>query len=264
MSTLAPEKLSSAELSAVSQQMSANADQSSRQAGTASAAAEQVSGNIGVVATSSEELSSSIREVAKNATDAAKVGGEAVARAKATTAIMAQLGESSTEIGQVIKVITSIAQQTNLLALNATIEAASAGEAGRGFAVVANEVKELAKQTAQATENIGRKIESIQADSRNAVQAIEQIAEIIDRINDFQNIIASSVEEQSVTTSEITKNLAEARGGVNSVASNVVGVAEAAGSTASGANNAMSAARQLAQMAASLQEIVSQFSHLRA
>ncbi len=131
---------------------------------------------------------------------------------------MKKLGESSQEIGNVIKVITSIAQQTNLLALNATIEAARAGEAGKGFAVVANEVKELAKQTARATEDIGRKIESIQGDTKGAVKAIEEISAIINQINDISNSIASAVEEQTVTTNEISRSVAEASSGVGDIA----------------------------------------------
>ena len=145
-----------------------------------------------------------------------------------TNATVAKLGESSAEIGNVIKVITSIAQQTNLLALNATIEAARAGEAGKGFAVVANEVKELAKQTAKATEDISRKIEAIQNDTKGAVEAIAQIGKIINQINDIQNTIASAVEEQTATTGEISRNVAEAAKGSNEIAQNITGVAQAA------------------------------------
>ena len=170
--TAATLSTSSGELSTVSQQMSANAEETSSQANVVSAAGEQVNRNLQTVATGSEEMSVSIKEIAKNATEAAKVATEAVKAAQATNATVSKLGESSVEIGQVIKVITSIAQQTNLLALNATIEAARAGEAGKGFAVVANEVKELAKETAKATEDISRKIESIQVDTKGAVEAI--------------------------------------------------------------------------------------------
>ena len=164
------------ELSAVSTIMSSNAEETSVQSGVVSAASAEVSRNTQTVATGIDEMGVSIREIAKNATDAARVATSAVKVAEATNATIAKLGESSLEIGNVIKVITSIAQQTNLLALNATIEAARAGEAGKGFAVVANEVKELAKETAKATEDISLKIEAIQSDTKSAVDAIDQIS----------------------------------------------------------------------------------------
>ncbi len=158
-----------------------------------------------------------------------------------------------------IKVITSIAQQTNLLALNATIEAARAGEAGKGFAVVANEVKELAKETAKATEDISQKIEAIQADTKGAVSAIAQISTVINQINDIQNTIASAVEEQSATTNEISRNLAEAAKGAIDITKNITGVAEAARNTTAGAVDTQKSAHSLERMAAELQELVSQF-----
>jgi methyl-accepting chemotaxis protein len=172
---------------------------------------------------------------------------------------VAKLGESSAEIGNVIKVITSIAQQTNLLALNATIEAARAGEAGKGFAVVANEVKELANQTAKATEDISRKIEAIQGDTKGAVEAITQIGKIINQINDLQNTIASAVEEQTATTGEISRNVAEAALGSNEIAQNITGVAQAARSTTEGASNTKTSADELSKIALDLQKLVAQF-----
>jgi methyl-accepting chemotaxis protein len=177
----------SEELSATSQQITANSEETSTQAKVVSDATTQVSQNLQTVATGAEEMGASIKEIAKNATEAAKVATSAVKVAETTTATVSKLGESSTEIGQVIKVITSIAQQTNLLALNATIEAARAGEAGKGFAVVANEVKELAKETAKATEDISRKIEAIQTDTKAAVDAIATISDVINQINGLEH-----------------------------------------------------------------------------
>ncbi len=250
---------SSEEMAAVSQQMAGNAEETATQANVVSAASEQVSKNVNSVATAAEEMQASIREIAKSATEAARVAKNAVSVAQSTNETVRNLGDSSQEIGNVIKVITSIAQQTNLLALNATIEAARAGEAGKGFAVVANEVKELAKQTAKATEDISRKIEAIQGDTKGAVQAIEEIGKIITQINDISNSIASAVEEQTVTTNEIGRSVSEAAQGVNDIARNIGGVAQAAKDTTQGAGNTQRAARELAQMATDLQAIVSQF-----
>jgi methyl-accepting chemotaxis protein len=252
---------SSQEMTAVSQQMASNAEETAAQANVAAAAAEQVSTNITTVSTATEEMGASIREIAKSAHEAAKVATKAVRVAETTNATVAKLGESSAEIGNVIKVITSIAQQTNLLALNATIEAARAGEAGKGFAVVANEVKELAKQTANATQDIGRKIEAIQADTKGAVEAIDQIGKIINQINDIQNTIASAVEEQTATTGEISRNVAEAAKGSSEIAQNITGVAQAARSTTEGASNTKSAADELSKIAAGLQNLVGRFKY---
>ncbi len=251
---------SSEEMSAVSHQMAGNAEETATQANVVSAASEQVSKNVASVASASEQMQASIREIAKNAHESARVARNAVSVAHTTNQTVKKLGESSQEIGNVIKVITSIAQQTNLLALNATIEAARAGEAGKGFAVVANEVKELAKQTARATEDIGRKIEAIQGDTKGAVKAIEEIGTIINQINDISNSIASAVEEQTVTTNEIGRSVAEAAKGVGDIAKNISGVAVAAKNTTQGASDTQKAAQELSQMAARLQKVVAQFS----
>ncbi|MDP3714543.1 MAG: methyl-accepting chemotaxis protein [Mycobacteriales bacterium] len=255
------QSLSSAseQLNGVSQQMGGAAEETATQAGVVSAAAEQVNVNVQTVAGGSEEMSASISEIAKNAADAARVAGQAVDVAGTANTTVAKLGESSAEIGKVIKVITSIAQQTNLLALNATIEAARAGEAGKGFAVVANEVKELAKETAKATEDISQKIEAIQGDTRGAVEAIEQISSIIGQINDIQSSIASAVEEQTATTNEIARNVSEAAHGSSEIAANITGVATAAQGTAKGAEETQRAAGELSQMAADLQHLVDRF-----
>jgi methyl-accepting chemotaxis protein len=250
---------SSEELTAISQQMSNNAAETSAQANVVSAASEQVSKNVQTVATGAEEMSASIKEIAKNANEAAKVATAAVKVADTTNETVTKLGESSAEIGKVIKVITSIAQQTNLLALNATIEAARAGEAGKGFAVVANEVKELAKETAKATEDISQKIEAIQTDTRGSVEAIKQISQIINQINDISNTIASAVEEQSATTNEIGRNVTEAARGAGEIAQNITGVATAAQSTSEGATDTQRASAELSRMASELQGLVGQF-----
>ncbi len=247
------------ELAIVAQEMTVNADETSAQANTASAAAEQVSRNVQTVAAGTEEMTASIREIAKNASDAARVATRAVSVASNTNAMVSKLGESSAEIGKVIKVITSIAQQTNLLALNATIEAARAGEAGKGFAVVANEVKELAKETAKATEDISQKIEAIQGDTQGAVTAISEISDIINQINDIQNTIASAVEEQTATTNEMSRNVADSAGGTDEIAQNVAGVAHAAQATSAGSAKSLSAASSLSKMATELEELVAKY-----
>ena len=249
---------SSEELTAVSQQMSSNSEETAAQSNVVAAASEQVSRNVATVATSAEEMSASAKEIAKNATEAAKVATQAVKVASDTNKTVAKLGESSIEIGKVIKVITSIAQQTNLLALNATIEAARAGEAGKGFAVVANEVKELAKQTASATEDISGKIEAIQNDTKAAVTAIDQIGKIINQINDIQNTIASAVEEQTATTNEIARNAGEAAKGSTEISKNIANVSAAAKNTTQGANNTLTAATELSKLAAELKRVVEQ------
>jgi methyl-accepting chemotaxis protein len=246
----------SEELSAVAKQMSSNSDQTTNQANLVANASEQVTSNVTSVAASAEEMSSTVREIAKNAHDAARVATAAVRAADETNRNVAKLGESSMEIGKVIKVITSIAQQTNLLALNATIEAARAGEAGKGFAVVANEVKELAKQTAKATEDISQKIETIQNDTRGAVGAIQQIGKIIAQIHDFQNTIASAVEQQAATTNEIARNASEAARGSLQISGNIGSVSVAARNTSEGAANTLASAEELSRVAGELRTLI--------
>jgi methyl-accepting chemotaxis protein len=247
------------ELTATSQQMSANAEETSAQTKVVSAATLSVSQNLQTVATGAEEMGASIKEIAKNATEAAKVATSAVKVAETANSTVSKLGDSSTEIGQVIKVITSIAQQTNLLALNATIEAARAGEAGKGFAVVANEVKELAKETAKATEDISRKIEAIQTDTKAAVDAIGTISEVINQINGISSTIATAVEEQNATTNEMSRNVSEAARGSGEITSNIAGVAQAAESTSRGAGDTQKAAQDLVETSTQLRRLVEQF-----
>jgi methyl-accepting chemotaxis protein len=249
----------SEELSAVSAQVGSAARESAREASSAAGAAQDASRNAQTVAAGTEEMTASIREIAKSAHDAAGVAAQAVSVAESTNATVAKLGESSAQIGNVIKVITSIAEQTNLLALNATIEAARAGEAGKGFAVVANEVKELAQETSKATEDIGRRIETIQVDTLAAVTAISQIGGIIARINDTQSTIASAVEEQTATTNEMGRNAVQAASGLSGIVANAESVAKASGDTTAAASSASSSAGELAQRAAELQSIVGGF-----
>ena len=250
---------SSQQLAATSQQMSSNAEETSAQANTVASATQQVTTNLNSVATGAEEMTLTVQSISSNAGEAAKIAGEAVKTANSANATVAKLGESSAEIGQVIKVITSIAQQTNLLALNATIEAARAGEAGKGFAVVANEVKELAKQTAKATEDISQKITAIQDDTKRAVESIGSITGIINQINDISGTIATAVEEQSATTNEMSRNVQEAAKGSGEISHNIQGVATAAESTTRGAQDSLKAAQQLTDMAADLRAMVEQF-----
>ncbi len=250
---------SSEELTSVSQQMSATAEETTAQANLVSSAAEQVSGNTKLVSSSVENLVSNIDEIARSAQDAAAVARQSVDMAQKTSSTMDELGQSSSEIGQVIKVITTIAEQTNLLALNATIEAARAGDMGKGFAVVANEVKELARETAKATEDIGTKIEAMQSDTEKAVTAISEIASVIEKIDLLQTKIATAVEEQSATTSEISRNIGEATTGSTEIAQNIVQVAHAAQNTAEGANNTQHSAQELSRMAQGLQRLVDEY-----
>jgi methyl-accepting chemotaxis protein len=249
----------SEELNATSQQISANSEETSAQAGVVATASQQVNQNLQSVSTGAEEMTATIQSIATSAHEAATVAGNAVQTAQAANITVGKLGESSAEIGEVIKVITSIAQQTNLLALNATIEAARAGEAGKGFAVVANEVKELAKQTAKATEDISRKINAIQTDTKGAVDAIASISGVIKQVNDISGTIATAVEEQSATTNEMTRNVSDAAKGSAEITSNIAGVAESSRGTANSAHESQKASHDLAGMAAQLQGLVAQF-----
>ncbi|MBN4053209.1 methyl-accepting chemotaxis protein [bacterium AH-315-L15] len=249
----------SEELSSSSERMSANSEQTETQAGSVSTISQETNMSIQMVSSASEEMSSTIKEISKSVQEATLITSEAVKMAEATNSTISKLGESSAEIGNVIKVITSIAQQTNLLALNATIEAARAGEAGKGFAVVANEVKDLAKATAKATEEIGQKITAIQTDTQGAVSAIVEIGDVIKKINDISTNIAGAIEEQAATTNEISRSVAEAARGTNKVSESISGVASASRSTAEVASNVMIASQGLSRMGMELLSMVNNF-----
>lgn len=250
---------SSTELEASAQGMAASTEETTRQAQAVAAASEEATRNVQTVAASSEELTASIREIAARVQEASQISQTAVKQAAITSETMSKLGQSSQEIGQVVKVITSIAQQTNLLALNATIEAARAGEAGKGFAVVANEVKELARQTAKATEEIGNKIAGVQSDTGLAVTAIREIAGVIDKINEISTTIASAVEEQNAATSEISRNVSEAARGTADVSYNIANVTQVALEGGRTAEAIKSASGQLSSEAEKLDAAVAEF-----
>jgi methyl-accepting chemotaxis protein len=239
--------------------IAASAQRTSAQAQAVSAAAEQVSRSVETVSSGSEQMGASIREISLNAAEAARVASDAVAVTATTSATINKLGASSAEIGNVIKTITAIAEQTNLLALNATIEAARAGEAGKGFAVVASEVKDLAQETARATDDISRRVQAIQADTSGAVAAIEEISTVIERISEFQTTIASAVEQQTATTTEMNRSVAEAAGGTGEIAQNITGVAEAARTTSEGVAQTQQATAELARMSTELSGLVTTF-----
>ncbi|GAA4945480.1 methyl-accepting chemotaxis protein [Actinoplanes utahensis] len=249
----------STELAAVSGEIASAVDNTDRQSTSASIEADEISRNVQTVAAGSEEMGLSIREISRNAADAAQVASIAVAEAARATDTIRQLGESSAEIGNVIKLITSIAEQTNLLALNATIEAARAGDAGKGFAVVASEVKDLAQETARATEDIGSRVNAIQQDTGGAVEVINRISEVIAQINDFQTTIASAVEEQTATTGEMSRSIAEVAAGSQRIATNISDVSSASAATVGGVNQTREASTEVSRTAEELRTLVGAF-----
>jgi methyl-accepting chemotaxis protein len=244
------------ELSATATQLNQNAGLTLQQSTTAAANTEEVSKGVQIVATNTEEMVASIKEIARNTSEAADISKDAMKRALDTNKTITQLGVSSEEIGNVIKVISSIAQQTNLLALNATIEAARAGEAGKGFAVVANEVKELAKQTAKATDDITNRINAIQVDSKGAVNAINGISQVIEKLNNISVAIAAAVEEQTATANEVARVVKESNNGVEGIAEVVRNVSGAAKESTTGSSQTLDAAKSLAVLAEKLKALV--------
>ncbi|MEE4273975.1 MAG: methyl-accepting chemotaxis protein [Thermoanaerobaculales bacterium] len=247
------------QLSSTSQDMSSAAEQTARQANMASTSAAHVNERMQSVAVAVEQLTASVKEIASNANQASGIASDAVAAADETNSTIRSLGTSSSEIGEVVKVINSIAEQTNLLALNATIEAARAGEAGKGFAVVANEVKELARETAEATDDIGQRVTAIQTDTDRAIGAISEIGTVVRTIHDIQTTIATAVEEQSATASEIGRNVSDAAVGSSEIARNVAGLAEAAESSSAGAATTLEAAVRLGRTASELESALRHF-----
>lgn len=248
-----------AQLSTTSVALGGVADRTSAQAGSVAGAAEQVSSSVQTVAAGAEQMGASIIEISHNASQAAEVAANAVTVAERTTETISELGRSSQQIGEVIEAIKAIAEQTNLLALNATIEAARAGDAGKGFAVVAGEVKDLAQESARATEDIAAKVTAIQGDAESAIAAIGEISQIISAINDYQMSIAGAVEEQTATTGEITRNISEAAMGASQIASNITEVADSARSSIDEVGHTQTAASELATMSARLTDFVGRF-----
>ncbi len=250
---------SATQLETVSERVVLASRDASAQARSVADAAAEVSRNVQSVAAGSEEMGTSIAEIARNAHEAAQVAGGAVGSVEETTQTMLKLGDSSREIGDVVRLITSIAEQTNLLALNATIEAARAGDAGKGFAVVADEVKQLAQETARATEDISKRVETIQQDAGQASRAIQGIAGVISRINEYQTTIASAVEEQTATTADINRGVGDAADGSQRIAGNIAGVASVADETAEVIGGTRDTAADLARSSSELSRAVAGF-----
>jgi methyl-accepting chemotaxis protein len=253
--------VASSQLAATSKSIRSDAAETSEQSRLVADAGQEIAASVASVSAAVEEMSSSVGEIAAGTSEATRVAMEAVELAGTTTESVTRLGEVSAEIGEVVGLIAGIAEQTNLLALNATIEAARAGESGKGFAVVANEVKELASETAKATNDIGRRVEAVQAQTASAVESIERITEIIHRISQHQATIAAAIEEQSATTVEIGRNVSEAAEGTNHIAQNIEAVAASAESTTNDVDTALAAAAELARVADNLRNLVDEFSY---
>jgi methyl-accepting chemotaxis protein len=255
------EQVSSAatEMQASSESMNVTAEETTRQSADAAAASEQASVNVQTVASATEELTGSISEISRQVGQASQIAGAAVKEANDTNAKIQGLADAAQKIGEVVALITDIADQTNLLALNATIEAARAGDAGKGFAVVASEVKNLANQTAKATEEIGAQIAGIQTSTREAVEAIDKIGKTISEIDEISATVASAVEEQGAATQEIARNVEQAAAGTQEVSSNITGVNQAANDTGAAATEINAAAGELTRQSETLRAQVAKF-----
>ncbi len=250
---------SATEMQATAQQMSANAEETSQQSATVATASDEATTNVQTVSATVEQMSASISEIGRQVSQSTKIAASAVDEAEATNQTVQGLADAASRIGEVINLINDIAGQTNLLALNATIEAARAGEAGKGFAVVAQEVKNLANQTAKATDEIAKQISAVQGETAGAVEAIQRIRGIIGEINDISTTIASAVEEQGVSTQEIARNVQQAAKGTQSVNQNIEAVSRAAGETGMAASQVLSASEEMARQAESLRGEVDRF-----
>lgn len=247
------------EMQATARSMAEIAQQTSRQATAVAAASTEATTNVETVASATEELSASTGEIGNRVTEAAQVSQKAADESARTNEMVQKLSVAAQKIGEVVNLINAIAAQTNLLALNATIEAARAGDAGKGFAVVAGEVKNLASQTAKATEEIGAQINAVQTETNNAVEAIKTIAEIIDQVRGISSNIASAVEEQGAATREIARNVQQAAQGTHEVSSNIGQVTNASTQTGAAAEQVLSASGELAQNAEKLKQEVETF-----
>jgi methyl-accepting chemotaxis protein len=246
-------------LTAVSRQVSSGAEQVTSQSAAASGSATQVSDDVQAIAAGADQMQASIGEIARNAMAATDIVASAVTAAEGATQTVGKLSGSSDQIGQVAKVIAAIAEQTNLLALNATIEAARAGEMGKGFAVVAGEVKDLAAETARATEDIGRQITALQDDSAEVASVIAGISATINQIADIQQVISSAVEEQSASTTEIGIRVTRAADRTVDIAHRVDAVTATSKEASAAAGQTQQSAEELAATAASLQSVIAQF-----
>jgi methyl-accepting chemotaxis protein len=246
-------------LTSVTSQINTAARNATDRTADASAQAERICRHVQTVAAGAEELGYSIAEIARYTGDAARVAGTAVTEADAAARAIEQLGTSSAEISNVVKLITTIAGQTNLLALNATIEAARAGESGKGFAVVAGEVKELAQETARATEDISARVSAIQAQTAQAVEVINRIGAVIGTVNDYQTTIASAVDEQAATTQDISRSIAEVAAGATRIANTITEVTDTSSASAAAAGHAEQASAQMVRTAADLTGLVGRF-----
>ena len=247
------------ELSITTRQISSATEEASVQASSVNGLADTVSTNVQAVAAGAEQMGAAITEIARNTTEAARVAQQGLDISAAANQTVVQLGDSSQEIGEVLRVIASVAAQTNLLALNATIEAARAGDLGKGFAVVAGEVKDLARETAMATEDISRRVAAIQTDAQSAVASVGQIGEAMQNITEYQVVISAAIDEQIATTSDMTRNVADAASATSDIAHEIGGVSEASLSTAAGVSQSLEALQELAHMSGELQSLVGRF-----